>query len=655
MHSTNYCRKLILFFTLSCLLTSQISLAQKRQVYTGPYQLADIEGLASFEFRVVEEDTVFDGEFTFHSKPKASNIQGTHPYAQIQGAFKNGKAVGSWSVKEAQFEVDSEVSKVGYTYRLLLSGKEHTANGKIEQQKAQGRWQHIVHQLNKGDIQDTLFSSTFDFELGIPKRSFEIRTEENMLAGRLIEEGVAHDQWELYSFSQLETAELWVFNEGRLEKIIISNEEGSFETAILPKTNSTVRWVNLDSTYLKTIALMHTINSKSDSVLTSKLAYSLKANEKHYQSINKKIGALSAVDIHTGIKVQLDHSPLAKEDKEALDKLNNENLSLYKRLIKMSESSQLNILERTEQEIKIRVAILNFYQEQYYHLLRQFLGYYKEGVFEYLTTDQFLKLAPSFEKLQANTTITYQWKDSIREHSLQKIEVQATSSEALRIFITRSSSVLNRMNEQIDLLDSRLEQQERIEELREVEEKLMASLDSTEVKIDSLQKGLNKEQAQVLKSIYDFNNASLSTYSNIQGNEAKIKKAKELITCFRSSEVLSKKIARLDKKEQEIIKLYTEDKWNPFTSTVMSELEKRRIVEAYQDKVIPFLLEKTQEVDDCNDYSAIIKTFEALDSRMLALKTEDTDKLERKLKSENDPMTILNMLGVKHSLKNVEP
>lgn len=81
-------------------------------------------------------------------------------------------------------------------------------------------------------------------------------------------------------------------------------------------------------------------------------------------------------------------------------------------------------------------------------------------------------------------------------------------------------------------------------------------------------------EQDILLEVRVFARKEIGNYSSLPDGNEKIDLAKSLISCFESLDSLTKRIAVLPNKEKEIVEHYTDDKWNPFTSTVMSELEK---------------------------------------------------------------------------------
>ncbi|MEL7160908.1 MAG: hypothetical protein AAFN92_09120, partial [Bacteroidota bacterium] len=85
--------------------------------------------------------------------------------------------------------------------------------------------------------------------------------------------------------------------------------------------------------------------------------------------------------------------------------------------------------------------------------------------------------------------------------------------------------------------------------------------------------------------------------------------------------------------------------WNNFTATVMEEELKKRLTEAYRDKLLPYFREQVTTSLDCANAGTLATRIAATNQRMLALREEDTDELEDRLRQTDDPRAILALLN----------
>ena len=79
----------------------------------------------------------------------------------------------------------------------------------------------------------------------------------------------------------------------------------------------------------------------------------------------------------------------------------------------------------------------------------------------------------------------------------------------------------------------------------------------------------------------------------------------------------------------------------------MDERVKKRITAAYNNVALPYLLTTINEKISCENVAQIKDLYEQLHVRMLELREEDTSKLERKLRKEDNPKVVLQSFNLK--------
>jgi hypothetical protein len=81
----------------------------------------------------------------------------------------------------------------------------------------------------------------------------------------------------------------------------------------------------------------------------------------------------------------------------------------------------------------------------------------------------------------------------------------------------------------------------------------------------------------------------------------------------------------------------------------MDEDIKKRITSAYQDVLVPYILSNIKNELSCTNVCSQIKLIESINKRMEELLEEDTSKLERKLKREQDPQIVLELFEIREN------
>jgi glutamyl-tRNA reductase len=91
--------------------------------------------------------------------------------------------------------------------------------------------------------------------------------------------------------------------------------------------------------------------------------------------------------------------------------------------------------------------------------------------------------------------------------------------------------------------------------------------------------------------------------------------------------------------------------WNPFTATIMSDQIKGRLTEAYDGLLIPSILTRIKTGLACAQVAEVHSILDQLYAKMKTLRKQNTSKLERKLRRENDPNTALELFGISTQIK----
>ena len=83
----------------------------------------------------------------------------------------------------------------------------------------------------------------------------------------------------------------------------------------------------------------------------------------------------------------------------------------------------------------------------------------------------------------------------------------------------------------------------------------------------------------------------------------------------------------------------------------MDEAVKKRIVAAYKNQIVPFILTSVSKPIECEDVTRMSHLIDNVHLRLTELREQPTKKLERKLRKEQDPEVILQLLGIESNAK----
>lgn len=633
--------------------------AQAELGYSGPYKVGEFEGKAEFSYKLVDGDTVLNGAFEMENANLGDLLSKQDHYFFFGGAFVDDVPTGPWRFKFGAFSLDSTARPEvrDYHYRVKTKGIHHEASGDIFEGTPQGKWQQTVSRVTGSQVQEALFKSTIDFEKGIPQKSFNLQNDRLSLMGRFLRDGLAHDVWELYSTEALGAIERWYFKEGQLEKIILQNDASTDTLQVYTGTIENPKILDLDDRYLGIIQLNQRLASGMDSEIEVEMNDLLAENSKYYQKIGKVLSGLEDSRFMPKFKVKSSYDPLKDNELNDLSSIKTHYMKSERISKELLKSSQLNILTLSDNETSFLVSVAKEISQNHLAVLKEVTTSYEKDILPFVPRENLLsKLWPAGTPF-TGVTVTYEREDSLVTRSYLGPDAESYAIERDGIAGTLElakytygclASIQRRLNE-------KLSKEQRQVQLMMLEEDLIAEMEDLNDLVDSLEEETLGETKNALNSVKKTAKQELGAYSALQDMLEKPGRARLLTGCFGQMQELSKTVATQDARTNEIKVAYTDEVWNPFTATVMSEEVKRRIVEAYREVLLPYLFQELDNTLSCNTTGHLLTLLEKVHQRMLELRTEDTSKLERKLKKERDPLVIMRLLNIQTDDKTVGP
>ena len=646
--------------TLSTLLLTFFPYSLYTQVelgYSGPYQVGEYKGRAEFGYKLVDGDTLFDGAFMLESTNLQDLLSNQDHYFFCKGTFKDDLAVGSWWFKFGELSIDSTASHEvnDYHYKVKTKGIHHEASGDIFEGTPHGKWVHTVASVKGSQVEGTLFKSTIDFDRGIPQKSFSIQGDQMTLVGRFLRDGLAHDVWELYSTEVPGAIESWYFVEGRLDKIVTRNDVSTDTLRVYSAAIEDPKILDLNERYLGIIRLNQRLTPGPSSETKVEMNDLLAENSKYYQKIDDILSGLGESRFMPEFKVKVNHKPLESSELNSLNSIKTHYQSSERITKELLKSTQLNILTLSDNETLFLISVVNEISKNHLPVLKEVTEAYDGQVLPFVSRENILlelwpEGKPSTEIIvtyeETGTDIKRSYKGpGADSYSLEKDGIEGTL-ELAKYTYGCLASIQSRLNE-------KLSNEQRQVQLMMLEEDMIAEITALNSLVDSLRGKTTGEPLSALNSVKKAAKRELGEYSAMKDLVEKPGRARFLTSCFVQMQELSKAIATLDTRISEIKVVYTDDVWNPFTSTVMSEEVKKRITTAYREILLPYLFSELNQSLSCNNASYLMALLEKIHQRMLGLRTEDTSRLERKLKRERDPLVIMRLLDIQTGNKTI--
>ncbi len=626
-------------------------LGQDYLKYEGPFQIGKYKGDADYGYRIVDTDTVFNGPFEFQRSNLAALIAKEDVSFLFKGAFKEGYPDGPWRFEFGEFQSNSTSKVVDYEYRVKVSGIQESAAGQIKKGKPQGHWVYEVNQIIDSEVKDTLFRSSIEFENGIPLRSFRMENENSTLVGRFLRDGLAHDEWVLYSNDAIESSQSWYFINGRLETIQLQDEGEKKVLDVYDKNFKAFKTINLDQRFLN--ALKVWMNLSDSTALEKGIPVLVSENAEYYQKLDGILSRLGKSSFQPELKVKVPFFPLDSMEIAHMDVIK----KLYKSSSTVSDSllnsTQLNILKRSDEEILFLYTALDELSKNFLRPLGRIVSYDEDGILEYMPFEHLVGEAwpDGFPRKELNTS---------SKGSESKVFVGPKASQFN--FSGNTLAAIHQLAEyaqlSVDSISSRVSPRlasvEQRQEFMALEKQMISQIQNLNTTIDSVKKELPSDFVSVLDQIKKVADSSLNEYSNLKSLDVKMEFGRTLVDCFDHLGKLEGVILNLVAKKEEIKRTYEDEVWNPFMANLMTEEVKKRLTNAYAKVLLPYLLTEASTHLTCDNAATLVTQFESAHQRMLELRTADTKRLERKLKRERDARVVMKLFEIEPQGKKEE-
>ena len=376
----------------------------------------------------------------------------------------------------------------------------------------------------------------------------------------------------------------------------------------------------------------------------------LKENENYYRKIDRILSELGKSEFIPAFKVIVEHYPLDSLEVRQLD-----SLRIFVEKAKSTgdallDDTQLNILKLSDNESAYLYATLEAISDQYLNPLARILEYQDFQIHDLISREElfnslWIKELPSAiiqidseEELERSTysgpgAENYQFTDRNITTALAMAEYATKSIESIEI-----------------VLAEKLKTEKSQQDLSALEKQLIDQSEVLKQLIDSLSINSSGSVSQILDNINKISASNLSEYAALEDVDRKMDFGQSSLNCLILLQHLSNSVGSLQAKDEEIKAKYMDAIWQPFISVVMEEEVKKRITAAYRKILIPHLLDRMLNELKCDNAAYFNDLLGMLHTRMFELREEDTSKLERKLKREQDPLEILDLFNVE--LKN---
>lgn len=627
------------------------SFGQNKSRLAKSLSLGKIKVNAQCEYDIVKGDTLLNGKLSVKHFGVDSLSPGLSHYLSVDGSFTAHVPDKAWQFQVGKFQVDDKPTLLDYHLRLKVSGIYHRAKVNFHQGKAHGKWTHIVERLDKSVSKKIHFKSNIRFKEGVPNGILTIKDSSHTLLGRFLQNGFAHDVWELNFEKTPENVEKWHFKDGILTKISVGRGQNISTLPIYKGKIQQIKTVNLDHRYLQILALQSLYDSTAYAKKGGHISSLIQKNAWYNHKIKSIFTGLKSVAKGASmpiLRVKVAHYPLKPKELEQVAEIK----SNYQKIIETSQAlrqnTKLNILKYAQEEVLFLLSTVQEITQNYLAAVAKVVAYDNQRILDFWPRNN-MQQQLGFNDLPS-PSIKVSYKDSSGTKTKTFIGPQSTLLQSQPFdfgYLANLSkyswlcidSIARRLNKK--LRDEKIQQ-----ELVGLEKTLLSQANQLDKFIDSVQNQLPARFQATLRVLRKTAHVELRQYSSNQDLASKPGQAQTLTTCLKSLKALVISLSQLPDRWTKIKKLYTEQVWNPFTATIMNDQIKERLTQAYHQLLIPSILKSIGTDLKCENTEKHRKMLDTLYQKMQELRKKNTTRLERKLRREKNPATVLGLFGI---------
>lgn len=636
-----------------------------QQLYTGPYLWGDsILGEASFQYIVVRADTLMHGPFRFNSVRTEPGDDLHMRSTELIGAHERGTRTGEWTYRAKDLRATSEPSLADFDLVRKTSGKERLIRGSFKAGRAHGAWHAMGRSIADGSAKDTVFAVQCQFNDGMFTGAASGHLGNIRFNGQFSHGGKPDGPW---SFTHTlgedgsTISEVMTYDEGMLvsHTMAVPHTSEGTPLELLRTTGRTADAVEvpLSEGYFRAIGagtmdLVAEGNAPTmgpDTLLIRTRQLMMRALTATGATSSPSIWhALAGTQAVQTPLVRLEHHPLdERERKDVADlaRMHRESMAIIDHHLK---DPLVDLGKYAYEEVERIHAIMLEYATRM-KAMEPMVGMLNDTVAWFIDRDAML--ARSMPDISFPESVRYTFKEKMHvvahafpsplPHGTANVaRLKAHLEEVHRDVVPlgrRSSTILDRYKTQ--------------SKLAEEEEKLLALRDSLLILYDEVPKREDRNQYHdmLAGSMRQMVIALFKEYAELDPEE-KMERMEGVFNCYREALDAYASQSKIPVRLSKLDETYTRSVWNPYTFTFMEERVKERVYRAYEQVLLPYLLERIRDSVDCGKMGPAHENIAALYRRMEDLREQDTRDLERQLRRVSDPTEVIGILSLQLDL-----
>jgi hypothetical protein len=625
-------------FFLIIYLLSGLVFTLSAQVYKGPYtNLVGRSGELEASYKVVDEDTVFDGDFFFVIKQDLK--QGDFFLKETyEGNYRNGLKNGIWEYMQLDLQYSVVDIHKGET-EIIYWGKKEVLEANYVDGKPEGVWSFIFFHVDSFRNEHVEKIGSIHFKEGIPVGEFgykSIKPEKYQIDGKFDSLGRLNGEWLIrYPQDTMIIRESRQYERGFLLTLKKSNDStnqvydslvyeeviNKLEAGLVPQAEGNFN-ILFDDGFLK----------ESDLLVTQKVGNELLNNafdEFLWPDLGDGVLPGASDDFHPGTgRFEYD---LPESFLNDLNGLREALMKIIIRSDEMLENPKFYINFRQSELLSKSEAILKYEKMKANEILRC-VNTRDDSLYEHI--DQEVYFANIYDKyIDRNDTLKYQYDGEekftiIHERVDKDLSPFYKLQEAIGLLNERSKKAM------IDIRNE-FEKIIQMQRLNALEQDLRFTAKNVEASY--VEKGSALSKAIYENSITAWTAIKLQQYANIEELKSKEMEGRYILGVMEDLLNLEDDIHDIEAREGTIDSAYTELVFDPYTYS--QNIKKRIKKRIYDEIAINYYQHLKQELINerhAENIGSLVMKIKKLQFKLLELSKENTRGLEKKLRRNSD-------------------
>lgn len=614
-----------------------------------------IQGMARFQYYLSTKDTIYNGQFQFNSTRKNKG-KPTFTSYNYQGNYVENQKEGDWLFSKKTFELQNDFKEKEYVVSAETSGEEFQINAMFQDGLAQGKWVVVNQRYKAAKPVDTTFTVQGFFEEGKMVKNLQAYSKNISIQGEFTENGLLDGNWEILHFNKgEELKEIRRYNKGVFEDHYFIHDNQTYQLLHIGLDTSYTtdeNWVEfeMDEAYFQLIKFTnfgiqqpHTLGDEVS--LISKKSNQFLKNVLRSFGYYKNLNVWSSLPGNKGVvygKFKVRKFPFSAKESQQLNEIVNKALATETLLQEFFEDSQIEMGKLTFEKLNLYEAIFNQYQAIYPRLIT-LVNHVSNSAFEYVNRDELMPYFYTDFTFNSAVEYSYQKEKKIVTHPFPSLpSKQEFTLDSFYKFVDLLHKDVHEIQMEVNNILDDLSKQEALDE----DEAALVTKKNTLEQLfnDKANKdNYNPYHAIVAKEVIAYAEELFEEYVKLPLDEKK-NTIQSTLACYDRLIESYTRMADIPRKLERLDDVYTRTSFNPYLMVDMSERYKERLYKAFENYLLPTVLNKITTTVDCDLLPKNLSELDKIYNRMIELSEEDTSAMEKELRRERDAATIQEIL-----------